>query len=55
MWDMSPRIEINTEGFHHQVVWKMDGCMSQRNLDGTWTYPSLEDAMSEAGIQEVET
>ena len=31
------------------------GQMLQRNLDGMWMYPYLEEAISEADVQEVET
>ena len=29
--------------------------MSQQNGDGTWAYPNLEEAMEEAGMQDVDT
>ena len=42
-------------GFHHQAVCILMGQMLQRNLDGMWMYPYLEEAISEADVQEVET
>ena len=29
--------------------------MSQNNLEGMWTFPSLEDAIPEAGVKKVDT
>ena len=31
------------------------GWIPQRKLDGTWTYPSLEELMAEEVVQEVDT
>ena len=54
-WVMSPRIRRTLGGYHHRVVKRMTGRILHRNLDETWMYPSLEEAMSEVGVQEVET
>ena len=42
-------------GFHHRVACRLTGRQQQKILDGGWFYPPLEDAMAEAGLQEVET
>ena len=52
-WIMSPRIGRAMKGFHHQVVRIMTGRIPHRNLGGTWTHPSLEEAFPEADVQEV--
>ena len=54
-WVVSTNIERTLGGFHNRVVWRLTGRMPQRNLDGTWMYPSLDESMLEAGVQEVET
>ena len=50
-WVMSTRIGKTLGGFQH----RLKGRITQRNGDGTWTYPPLEEAMVEEGMQEVET
>ena len=54
-WVMYPHTGRKLKGFHHRLVWRLTGRMPQSNLYGTWTYPSLEEAMLKAGVQEVET
>ena len=54
-WFMTLRIGRNLVGFHHQVVRRLMRRIPQRKLDGAWTYPLLEETMSEAGMQEVDT
>ena len=44
-WILTPHIERTIGGFHHRVVWRLEGRMPQRNLDRTWKYPYLEEAM----------
>ena len=39
-------------GFHHKVACRLTG---RRGRDGGWVYPLLNEAISEAGLQEVET
>ena len=41
--------------FHHRVAHRLTGRKTQKGRDGVWFYPPLEDAMAEAGLQEVET
>ena len=52
---MYPQIGKVLGGFHHRVMQIMTVWMPQRNRDGTFTYPTLEEAMEEEGIQEMET
>ena len=55
MWVVSTHIDRTLGGFHHRVVWRLTGSMPQRNLYGTWMYPSLEEDIFGSGVQEVET
>ena len=51
---MALRIGNVLGGFHHRMARKLKGRQPQRRKDGVWVYPPLEDAMAEAGLQEVE-
>ena len=42
-------------GFHQRVARRLTGVQPWRGWDDVWAYPFLEDAMAEAGLQEVET
>ena len=42
-------------GFHHRVAHRLTGQKPQKVCYGGWVYLILEDAMAEAGLQEVET
>ena len=42
-------------GFQHRVDRRLTGGQPWKGRDGVWFYPPLEDAMVEAGLQEVET
>ena len=42
-------------GFHHRVARSLKGRQPWRGRDRVWVYLPLEDAMAEAGLQEVET
>ena len=50
-----PIMKIMLSVFRHMVACRLKGRQSCRELDGWWVYPLLEDAMAEAGLQEVET
>ena len=52
---MTPRTGRVSGGFHHSVAYRLTGRQPRRGRDGMWIYPLLEDAMEEAGLQEVET
>ena len=41
--------------FHHRVAHRLTGRKPKRGRGGGWIYPPLDDAMAEAGLQEVET
>ena len=55
IWVMTPRIRRLLGGFHHRVARRLTGRKYQISKNGVWVYPPLEDAMEEAGLQEVET
>ena len=42
-------------GFQHMLDHSLTGRQPWKGRDGVWFYPPLEDAMAEAGLQEVET
>ena len=54
-WVMTPCIGRFWGGFHHRVVLRMTGRQPHIGRDGGWVYPLLEDTMTEAVLQEVET
>ena len=41
--------------FHHSVAHRLPGRKPLKGRDGMLIYPLLEDAMAEAGLQEVDT
>ena len=45
-WVLTPRM---------QRACSLTGRKTRKGWDGVWVYPPLEDAMAEAGLQEVET
>ena len=53
MWIMTPRIGRLLGGFHHRVARRLMWRQPRRGRDGVWVYPPLEDAMEEAGLQEL--
>ena len=54
-WMTTPHIGRVLGGFHHKVARKMMGRQPWKGRNSVWTYPPKEDAMAEAGLQEVET
>ena len=54
-WFLMPRMKRVLGGFHHRLACIMTGRQLRKGRDGGWVYPSLEDEMAEAGLQEVET
>ena len=54
-WVLKPRMQRVLGRFHHRVARRLTGRKHQKGRDGGWVYPLLEDAMTEAGLQEVET
>ena len=45
IWVVSPSIGKTIGRFHHQVVQRLTGKMTQKNLGGIWKYPFLGKAM----------
>ena len=54
-WVMTPRIGRVLGGFHHKVARRLTGRQPRLGRDGLWIYHPLEDAISEAGLKEMET
>ena len=54
-WVLTLRMQRVVGGFHHRVVHRLMGRQPRKGQDGGWVYPHIEDAMTEAGLQEVET
>ena len=52
-WVPTPSMQRVLGGFHHRVACRLTGRQPQKGQDGGWVYPLLEDAMAEAGLQEV--
>ena len=52
-WVMTPHIGRILGGLHHMVVHRLTGRQPWRGRDGVWVYTPLEEAMEEAGLQEV--
>jgi hypothetical protein len=41
------------EGFHSRAAWRMSGKRPERNKDGSWTYPCLEDMLKAVGFKSI--
>ena len=54
-WIMTQHIGRFLGRFHHRVDRKLMGRQYRRVQDVVWVYPSLYDALEEAGLQEMET
>ena len=54
-WVIKTRIERVLGGFHHRVTRRLMGRQPWRIWNIVWVYPPLEDAIAEAGFQEVDT
>ena len=52
-WVLSPCMGRTLGGFQHWVVRLLTGKQPWRLTDGRWEYPPLEEAMREAGLEEV--
>ena len=52
-WGMTPHIDRMLDGFH-RLAYRLPEKQPWQGRDGVWKYPPLEDAMAEAGLQEVE-
>ena len=54
-WVLTPRMERALSSFQQRVVQWINGRQPRRWGDGSWEYPSLEEAMVEAGFEGVGT
>ena len=54
-WILTPRMKRVLGGFYHRVSHRLTGRQPWKGRDVGFYYPLLEDAMVEAGLQEVET
>ena len=52
---LTPRMKRVLGRFHHRVALRLKGKQLRKGRGGVWFCPPLEDAMVEAGLQEVET
>ncbi len=53
-WKLSPSSLKSLEGFHIRAARCMAGKMPTRNLDGTWTYPSLNDVLKAVRLRTID-
>ena len=54
-WVLTPSMERALSGFQHRVARRPTGRTKRRWGDGSWDYPPLEAAISEAGFKEIGT
>ena len=54
IWVITMHIGRVLGGFHHRMACRLMGRQPQRGWESGWLYPLLEEAMAEAGLQEVE-
>ena len=54
-WVLTLRMQRVVGRFHHRGVHRLMGRQPQKGRDVGWVYPHIEDVMTEAGLQEVET
>ena len=52
-WVLTPRIERALESFMHGAARRITGRQPRRGWDEKWYYPSLREAMREAGFEEI--
>ena len=52
-WVLTPRMDLALNNFHLRVVRRLTGRQPGRRGDRSWTYPTLEEAMGEAGSEGV--
>ena len=53
-WVLKPRMQRVLGGFHHRVDRRLTERQTWKRRYGGYVYSSLEDAMGEAGFQEVD-
>ena len=54
-WVVSPMMEQVLSAFTHGVERRLTGRQLGKGRDGKWHYPSLEEAMKEAGLTDMRT
>ena len=54
-WVLTPRMERDMSSFQHRVARWLAGSQPRRRGGGSWEYPSLEEAMVEAGFEGIGT
>ena len=54
-WVLMPHMNRVLGGLHYRVSRRLTWWKSREEQGRGWVYPPLEDAMPEAGLQEVET
>ena len=54
-WVLIPRTERDLSSFQHRVTRRLTGRQPRRRGDGSWDYPLLATAMTEAGFEEIRT
>ncbi len=52
-WSLSPLSMKCLEGFHIRAEWRMSSKRPERNKDGSWTYPCLEDVLKAVGLKSI--
>ncbi len=52
-WSLSPSSMKRLEGFHICAAWQMSGKQPERNKDGSWAYPRLEDVLKAVGLKSI--
>jgi len=53
-WTITPRMLTALRGFHHQVARRIAVRLPNKLRDGSWNYPRIEVARSEAGLYTIE-
>ena len=51
MWVLTPRMERALDSLQHRVARRLARRQPRRRGGGSWAYPSLEEAMGEAGFE----
>ena len=52
-WVMNPQMEKSLEGFRHRLVRRMADMGPKRQLDGTWVYSPIGEAMATVGLDDI--
>ena len=55
LWVRYLRIGKILGGFNHRAIQRLTGRMLHQSGEGTWTQPTLGEAMVETGLHEIET